>query len=149
MKEIMTVLLLSMAPISELRGAIPYGVSKGIHPIEATAISIFGNAIIVPLLYFTLRPLFRYLKSFSPIKRFIDAYERRAASKMRSYEKYEFIGLMILVGIPFPTTGVYTGIVASHMLGMKASTAISANILGVCISGSIVFLLTTGILKFF
>ncbi|MDO4772338.1 MAG: small multi-drug export protein [Bacillota bacterium] len=149
MKDIIMVLVLSVAPISELRGAIPYGVSQGIHPLEATLIAVLGNALIVPILYFVLRPVFTFLKGFEPIKDLVHAYERRAESKIKSYEKYRFLGLVLLVGIPLPTTGVYTGVVASHVLGMPAKSSIAANIIGVCISGTIVFLLTSGVLKFF
>ncbi len=144
MENIFKVLFLSVAPISELRGAIPYGVSLGFTPLEASLISVFGNAFVVPFLYFILKPLFTFLKSFHSIRTFVEKYENRAASKLNNYRKYRFLGIILLVGIPLPTTGVYTGVVASHVLGMRAKTSITANIIGVLMSGTIVFILTAG-----
>ncbi len=149
MQDFFKVLLLSMAPVSELRGAIPLGVGLGFSPIEASLISVFGNAIIVPILYFILKPLFKFLKGFKAIRRFVESYENRAAKKLDNYRKYRFFGLVLLVAIPIPTTGVYTGVVASHVMGMRAKTSISANILGVFISGTIVFLITSGFIHIF
>ncbi len=149
MEDILKVILLSIAPVSELRGAIPYGVSLGFSPLQASLISVLGNALIVPVLYFVLKPLFKFLKGFKAIRKFVEKYENRAASKLDNYRKYRFLGLVILVGIPFPTTGVYTGVVASHVMGMRAASSIGANILGVIISGTIVFLLTTGAITLF
>ncbi len=149
MADIFKVLLLSIAPVSELRGAIPYGVSLGFSPLQASLIAVFGNALIVPILYFILQPVFRFLKSFKAIRSFVESYENRAASKLENYRKYRFLGLILLVGIPFPTTGVYTGVVASHVMGMRAVSSITANIIGVIISGTIVFFITTGAIHFF
>ncbi len=149
MNNIIKVLILSMLPISELRGAIPYGVSLGFSPLKASIISIFGNAIIVPILFFLLKPVFEYLKKIDSIKNFIHSYEKRAGSKLAKYEKYKFWGIVLLVGVPLPTTGVYTGIVASHVVGMDAKKSILANIIGVCISGTIMFILTSGVLRLF
>ncbi len=149
MEDIFKVLFLSIAPISELRGAIPYGVSLGFTPLEASLVSVFGNSFIVPFLYFLLRPLFDFLKSFHSIRKFVEKYENRAASKLDNYKKYKFLGIILLVGIPLPTTGVYTGVVASHVLGMRAKTSITANIIGVLMSGTIVYFITAGAIHIF
>ncbi len=149
MNDISKVLILSITPVSELRGAIPYGVKLGFSPIEATIIAILGNALIVPILYYVLKPIFKFLKNFKYIKGYIESYEERAGHKLEAYKKYKFWGLVLLVGIPIPTTGVYTGVVASHVLGLKSKLSITANIIGVLISGTIVFLLTTGIIHIF
>ncbi len=149
MQDFFKVLLLSITPVSELRGAIPYGVALGFSPLEASLIAVLGNAFIVPILYFLLKPFFKFLKSFKAIKGFVEKYENRAASKLDNYRKYRFLGLVLLVGIPLPTTGVYTGVVASHVMGMRAVTSIAANIIGVILSGTIVFLLTSGVIHIF
>ncbi len=144
--DFLKVFLLAMTPVSELRGAIPYGLKLGLSLETATLISVCGNMIIIPLLFFITKPLFTYLKSFKFLRKFVNSYEERAVNKMGNYRKYRFLGLVLLVGIPIPTTGVYTGIVAAQMMQLKAKTAILANVIGVIMSGTIVYLLSKGIL---
>ncbi len=135
-----------MLPISELRGAIPFGVAHGLPLLEASLLSAIGNAIIIPILLAIVDPLFRYLKTFNYLRKFVERYEERAARKMENYRKYRFLGLVLLVGIPIPTTGVYTGVVAACVMGMSYRTALLANFFGVLMSASIVTLLTAGII---
>ncbi len=142
------VFILAATPVSELRGAIPYGVAQGLPLIEVTLIAVLGNLIVVPILLLIVEPLFRYLKTFSKLRHWVEKYENRAAGKVANYRKYRFIGLVLLVGIPLPTTGVYTGVVASRVLNMRFRTALLANLLGVLMSATIVALITAGILHF-
>lgn len=146
MSAFLKVFLLSMTPISELRGSIPLGVKLGLSPFESTLISILGNIMIIPVLLLIMQPIFKYLKSLKFLKGWIEKYENRAARKVKNYRKYRFFGILILVGIPLPTTGVYTGVLASQFLNMRPKAALAANALGVVMSGTIVFLLTTGVL---
>lgn len=146
MSAFLKVFLLSMTPISELRGSIPLGVKLGLSPFESTLISILGNIMIIPVLLLIMQPIFKYLKSLKFLKGWIEKYENRAARKVKNYRKYRFFGILILVGIPLPTTGVYTGVLASQFLNMRSKAAFAANALGVVMSGTIVFLLTTGVL---
>lgn len=147
-KKEVWVFLMSMAPISELRGAIPLGVSLGLSPLNATIISILGNGLIVPILLLILNPLFYYFKSMRLFKTAIEKIESRAAGKIKNYRKYRLFGLFILVAIPFPTTGVYTGCVAANIMKIKYKNALWAILSGVVVAGIIVFLLTTGMLVF-
>ncbi len=146
--KILHTLVLAMLPVSELRGAIPYAVAQGIPLLEAAFIAILGNALIVPLLLLVTEPLFTYLKTFNAFRHWVEKYEDRAARKMQNYRKYRFFGLVLLVGIPIPTTGVYTGVVASRVFNMRFRTALFANLLGVLMSGAIVTLITAGVLRF-
>lgn len=149
MSDFWKVFILSMLPVSELRGSIPLGVNLGFTPLEATLISAAGNALIVPILLLIMQPIFKYLKGFKWLKDLVEKYENRAAGKLKNFRKYRFFGIVILVGIPMPTTGVYTGVLASQLLGMRPKAALAANILGVMISATLVFLITTGVLHFF
>lgn len=146
MSILFKVLILSMTPVSELRGAIPLGVKLGLSPFEATLIAASGNILIIPVLLLIMQPIFRYLKTMKFLRGLIEKYENRAASKVKNYRKYRFMGIVILVGIPIPTTGVYTGVLASQFLNMSPKVAFFANAIGVMISATIVFFLTTGVL---
>ncbi len=138
--------VLSMLPISELRGAIPYGVRFGLSLWQAGFFALLGNIFVIPILLAVTDPLFKYLKTFKHLRQFVENYEDRAARKMENYRKYRFWGLVLLVGIPIPTTGVYTGVVASRVLGMSYRAAFFANLIGVLMSGLIVTLLTAGVI---
>lgn len=129
-------------PISELRGAIPLGVTLGLHPIKAFLFSIAGNLVIVPALLYIAKPLFERLKTLSKIRHFVERYENKAVEKYHNYRKYRLIGLFLFVAAPIPTTGAYTGCVVAAMLGINYMNALIAISAGVVLSGVIVTVLT-------
>lgn len=141
MSNYLYVILLAMMPISELRGAIPLGVSLGIPLTVSAIISILANMLIVPILLLITRPLFNYLRDYKYIGTFIKHFEERALKKIKNFKKYEILGLYVLVALPVPTTGVYTGIVAAGLLDIKFKNALLAISLGVITAGIIVFTL--------
>ncbi|MCT4633662.1 MAG: small multi-drug export protein [Firmicutes bacterium] len=145
-KKEVWVFFMAMMPISELRGAIPLGVSLGLSPLNATIVSILGNSLVVPILLLILEPVFCYFKSICLFKTAIEKIESRAAGKIKNYRKYRLFGLFILVAIPFPTTGVYTGCVAANIMKIKYKNALGAILAGVIMAGIVVFLITTGLL---
>ncbi len=136
-----------MTPISELRGAIPLGVSLGLSPAVAAIISVTGNALVVPFLLLLVEPLFKRLKTLSKLRSWIERYEDRAVNKFHSYRKFRFWGLYLFVAIPFPTTGAYTGCVAAVILGMGFKSAWLSITSGVVTSGVIVYLLTSHVVS--
>lgn len=148
MKDIIKVLFLSMLPISELRGAIPLGIGLGMSPMKATIISVFGNSLIIPVLLFIMIPILNWMKSLEFFKKLVEKFENRAERKFKkskNFEKYKFLTLVLFIGIPLPTTGVYTGIVASQLFNMSYKKTLLASLLGVLMSGTIVYLLSSGI----
>lgn len=147
--KILSVFIMSIAPISELRGAIPLGISLGMTPEEATIISVFGNAIIVPVLLLIVKPLFDKFRTVRLFTSFVEKFESRAANKIKNYRKYRLFGLYILVAIPLPTTGVYTGCVAATVMNIKFKNALIAIVAGVFTSGFIVYNLSTHAVRIF
>ncbi len=147
--KLISVLIMSMAPISELRGAIPLGISLGMTAEEATLISVFGNAIIVPILLLIIRPLFNRFRRIKQFTSFVERFESRAANKIKSYRKFRLFGLYVLVAIPLPTTGVYTGCVAAIVMNIKFKNALIAIVAGVLTSGFIVYNLSTHAIRIF
>lgn len=102
----LTVLLTAALPIIELRGAIPVGMGLGLSPAHATIISFIGSMIPVPILLFSIRPVFNYMKKTKLFKNMIDKLTTRSLSKSGKIQKYGFWGLILFVGIPLPGTGV-------------------------------------------
>lgn len=145
----MLVFFTSMMPIAELRGAIPLGISLGMSPVDSALISILGNLLIIPILMVILKPMFTYFKTIVRFREWINRFEDRAANKMKNYRKFRLIGLFLLVAIPIPTTGVYTGVVAANVLKIRFKNAWFAISLGVVTAGIIVYLLSINIFSFF
>ncbi|SDY65021.1 Uncharacterized membrane protein [Proteiniborus ethanoligenes] len=141
-KEEFIVMMIAAAPISELRGAIPLGISIGFSPLHSTIISIIGNCLPVPFLLLILRPLFAALEDVRIVGEFIKWIKRRTLRKSNNIVKYSVLGLYILVAIPLPTTGAYTGCVAATLFNIRFKYAILAIVSGVITSGIIVLFLS-------
>lgn len=131
--------LLSILPISELRGAIPYAVIRGVGVIPATLLSILFNALVPVIVYVFLSTLHKLLYRWKPYKSFFDRTVERAQKKVHEkIEKYGYWGLMIFVAIPLPMTGAWTGTLGAWILGMDKKKATLAIVAGVAIAGIIV-----------
>ena len=103
-------LLISMVPVIELRGALPIATANGLNFWAAIVVSIIGNLIPVPFILIFIRKIFDWMKRHSKaLGRLVARFEARAAKKSGTVEKYEFWGLVVLVAIPLPGTGAWTG----------------------------------------
>lgn len=138
----------AMVPVLELRGAIPVGVATGLSPLAACAIAVLGNMVPVPFILLLIRRIFDWLRGtrFGPK---IDWLERRAHLKGRVVRKYRLPGLIILVAIPLPGTGAWTGALVAALLDIRMRHAVPAIFLGVAIAGAIVTVLTYGVVQMF
>ena len=135
----------SMIPVLELRGAIPMGVARGLPPLAAMAIAIVGNLAPVPFLILFTRRIFQYLKTRNRVRSLVERLEARAADKSELVERYAEIGLCILVAIPLPGTGAWTGALVATMMNMRLRRAMPAISVGVVIAGLIITTLTYGV----
>jgi len=144
-----TAFFMAMVPVIELRGALPVGVAGGLPVWMATVIAILGNMVPIPFILLLLRRIFAWLRSFPKLGLFIDKLERRAHLKGETVKKYRTLGLIILVAIPLPGTGAWTGALVADVLDIRMKTALPAIFVGVCIAGVIVALMTTGIIHLF
>ncbi len=136
------VMLMSMVPIIELRGAIPVGIALGLTPFWSMVLSVIGSTVPVPIILLGLRPVFDYLCRFPGFKKIIDKTTGRAMQKSDSVVKYGFWGLMIFVGIPLPGTGAWTGSLIAVLLDMRLKIALPSIFLGNIIAGTIIYILS-------
>ena len=142
--EIIT-LLMAMVPVVELRGAIPYGVIAGLSVQTAFILAVIGNLLPIPVLIVFTRKVFEWLRTkSSSLDRLVSRLEAKAEKNKGLVEKYEFFGLMILVAIPLPGTGAWTGALVAAMMDMRLKRAMPAIIVGVIVAGVIVTTLTYG-----
>ena len=150
MREELIVLSVAAMPISELRGAIPLGVSMGMDPLYSTLISIIGNILPVPFLLKLLEPIMAYLEKTRLFSKAVGWVKRRAIKKSKDkIKKYSVLGLFIFVAIPFPSTGAWTGCVIATLLKIDFKKALVAIVSGVVMAGIIVFTLTYSIVAVF
>lgn len=138
MRVALTTLFMAMVPVIELRGAIPYGVVEGLSVSQALILSIIGNLIPVPALIIFTKRVFAWLRTKSEgLNAFVCKMEAKAESKKETVEKYEFFGLMLLVAIPLPGTGAWTGTLAASLLDMDFKSSVTAVMCGVLLAGII------------
>jgi len=140
--------LVSMLPVVELRGGIPFGVAVGLPLPLAVAAAIIGNMAPIPFLILFTRQVFQWLRRRVPVlERMISSLEARAANKRELVQKYKFWGLMLLVAIPLPGTGAWTGALVAAVMDLRLKRALPAIFCGVLAAAAIVTLLTMGIIS--
>ena len=138
------VLLISMIPVIELRGAIPVAIGLDIHPIAAYVICVAGNMLPVPFILLFIKPVFKVMKKIPKINKIIYYLESKAMNKSSKVERFSFWGLAIFVGIPLPGTGAWTGALIASLLNMRLKHAILCTFIGVLAAGVVVTLISTG-----
>lgn len=141
-KHCVIVFLVSMVPLIELRGAIPYGVGFGLPLWLTYCIAIVGNMLPVPLIYFFARKVLHWGADKKYIGKFFSyCLEKGEAAGHRLMKKAGrgglFVALMLFVGIPIPGTGAWTGTLAASFLDMGIKTTALSVSLGVIIAGII------------
>ena len=150
LRQLLGTLLVSVVPVVELRGAIPIGVALGLHPFWAMLASIVGNMLPVPFIILFVRHVFTWLKRHSPLLgRLVQKLEDKAHNKSAVVIKYRAIGLCLLVAVPFPGTGAWTGSLVAALLDIPLREAVPTILLGVIIAGLIVTGVTCGVITIF
>ena len=141
----MVTFFVSMVPVLELRGAIPMGVAGGLSPLAAMIIAVIGNMVPIPFLILFTRRIFNWLKTKGKIRILVEKLENRAEEKSEVVKKYAGIGLCILVAIPLPGTGAWTGALVAALMDLRLKRALPVITLGVLIAGFIITTLTYGV----
>lgn len=148
-EQILSVFGLAMIPVFELRGAIPVGVAAGLPFWTVLLTAFLGNLLPVPFLILFTRRVFEWLRTKSALlERFVSRLERKAATKEDLLKKYELLGLCILVAIPLPGTGAWTGSLVAAVFDIRLKHAFPVIALGVLIAGIIVSVVTYGVTIF-
>lgn len=142
--EFIFTLLVSMIPIVELRGGIPFGVALGLPYPVAFIAAVMGNILPVPFILVYIRRIFQWMRLHLPrLDGMVDALERKAHLKGRKVNKYKYLGLFLFVAIPLPGTGAWTGALAAAFMDMPLRKAIPSILLGIIAAGCIMTALTS------
>lgn len=148
--EFVLTVLVSMIPVVELRGGIPFGVAAGLPVWAAYVAAIIGNLIPVPFIIVYIRRIFQWMRRHMPrLNNVVDKLEKKAHLKGQKVNKYKYLGLALFVAIPLPGTGAWTGSLAAAFLDMPLRKAIPSVVLGVVVAGFAISCLTYGVASLF
>ena len=145
-KNCLVVFLVSMVPLIELRGAIPYGVLFGLPLWLTYVIAIVGNMLPVPFIYLFARKVLVWGKDKPVIGKFftfcLEKGEKGGRKLQEKAGRGLFWALLLFVGIPLPGTGAWTGTLAASLLNMDLKKSALACMGGVLLAGCIMGLLS-------
>lgn len=148
-KEI-AVLIISMVPLIELRGAVPVGVGLQLPVWKVMLIAIVGNMIPVPFIFLFARKILVWGADKPVIGRFfkwcLEKGEKGGKKLEETAKSGLYIALLLFVGIPLPGTGAWTGTLAASILDMDFKKSIGAVMGGVVLAG--VIMLAVSLLGF-
>lgn len=143
--------IISMLPLIEIRGAMPYAVGNNLAYFPALFAALLGNILPVPVIFFLARKVLEWGCELSNEKAarffrfFHDKGEKARDKLLNSSEHGIYIALMLFVGIPIPGTGAWTGTLAASFLDLSFFKTCLAVIAGICIAALIMTLASFGI----
>ena len=154
MAKYLTVFLISMVPILELRGAMPIALGMDIPFTTALLICVVGNMLPVPVIYFFARKFLLWgakQKYIGKVCNFFLVKGEHAGQKLKKTagRRGLFIALLIFVGVPIPGTGAWTGTLGASFLDVGFKDTVLAVSLGVVMAGCIMALASTGVFAIF
>ena len=139
------VFIISMIPILELRGGLLAASLLKIPAVKAIPICIAGNIIPIPFILLFIRQIFKWLKKTKLFRDLIIKLENRAMGKSDQIKRYEFLGLLLFVGIPLPGTGAWTGSLIASLLEVDIKKSSIAIFCGRVMATVIMYVVSYGI----
>ena len=144
--KILLTFLISMVPIIELRGAVPFGVAMGVNPFVALAVSIIAKMIPVPFIYLFARKFLEWgkdVKFLSKICEWVLKKGEKGGKKLTAKTGQSvYVALLLFVGIPLPGTGAWTGTLAASLLDLDHKKTTIAVLCGIALAGAIMLTLS-------
>ena len=150
LQKYLLIFFVSMVPLIELRGSIVMAVGMDLDYFTALAVSVIGNMLPVPVIYFFARKVLLWgadKKYIGKFFRFCLEKGEKGGQKLtaKAGRGGLFVALMLFVGIPLPGTGAWTGTLAASFLNMGIKSTAAAVSLGVIIAGIIMGVASTGV----
>ncbi len=147
--EEVIVFIVSMVPLIELRGAIPLGIFYGLGGLLTFMLTYPASLIPAPFIILFIEPIFKLLEKLKFFRWLIEKIVYRTREKhSEKIEKYGYIGLFIIVAIPLPGTGVWSGSLAAALFGMAFKKSILMIVLGNLIAALVILMLSLGVFSF-
>ncbi|MCQ2471559.1 MAG: small multi-drug export protein [Clostridia bacterium] len=137
--------IISLFPVLELRGGLVAATFLGIDWWKAFIYCFIGNMLPIPFILLFIRKLFDLMKKKKPLDKFVHKMEEKADKHSDKIEKYRLLGLFLLVAIPLPGTGAWTGALVAAFMDLKISRALPVIAIGVVVAGVIVATVSYGV----
>lgn len=155
MNQLLIAIILSVLPVSELRGGLPvaldYAIKNNLSVLGIFLMIIFLNILVIFFIFFFLDFLHLSFMKINVYKKVFNFYINKTKKKAEKVEakmpSYGYLALTLFVAVPLPITGAWTGCLIAWLLGLERKKSILAISLGVFIAGLIVLLLSLGILN--
>ena len=139
----MVIFIISMIPILELRGGLLAASLLKVSAAKAIPICIIGN--IIPFILLFIRQIFKLMKKTKIFHGLIERLEKRAMGKSDQIKRYEFLGLLLFVGVPLPGTGAWTGSLIASLLEVDIKKSSVAIFCGLIMATVIMYVVSYGI----
>lgn len=140
------IFLISMVPLLELRGGLLAASLLKVSVIKAIPLCVIGNIIPIPFILLFIKKIFAWMKKFKIFRGLVERLERRAMNKSSQVTRYEFLGLVLFVGIPIPGTGAWMGSLIAALLEMDIKKAVAAELIGIVMATVIMTVVSYGLL---
>ena len=141
LQQLLIILLISMIPIIELRGALPVAMFSGVPWYFALPVAILGNLLPAPFILLFIKKIFKWLREHTRFGKLADKLERKGQKNIGKVQKYEMLGLFFFVMIPLPGTGAWTGSLIASMMDMRIKKALLSLVAGVLSAGILITIL--------
>ena len=141
--ELLKIFLISMVPLIEQRGSIPVGIiGYHLNPLLVFLVCLFGSFAPMPFVYLFFNRILDFMKKIKQLKKLTDFIENKVQKGSKKMEKYKEIGLIAFVGIPLPTTGLWTGTAVAAFMGLNFKKSMVCVFLGGIVSAVIITILS-------
>ncbi|MDD7351779.1 MAG: small multi-drug export protein [Clostridia bacterium] len=153
--DYLTIIIISMIPLIEVRGAIPVAVAMDMNIFQAFACAFLGSSLVAPILLLILQPILKWMKNTKAFRSLAHAVEGVFQSKVSAVqdkadkafdpkiiERKKLLGVFAFVAVPIPMTGVWTGSAVASFMGLGFVKSMLMVILGNIVASSIITLLS-------
>jgi uncharacterized membrane protein len=141
MSKVFYIMIISAIPLIEQRGAIPIGIFSGVDPITVFIASYIGSLIPVPFIFFLFNWIMNTLRKHNWLPWLINLVDNKINKNIDKFQKYEEAALITFIGIPLPTTGVWTGTAIASFLKLDMKKTMLCAMLGAFISATVITLI--------
>ncbi len=135
------VFLLSLLPVSEIRGGMIAARLYDMNLLLAWLIAYLGNMLPIPFLLLFLKKIFGWMRRRPRLKKLVDWFDRKAAKHKKAIERSAWVGLFLLVAIPLPGTGAWTGALVANFFDIRLKRSLPTIAAGVAAAGIIMAVL--------
>ena len=140
------IFIISLFPILELRGSLLAASLLKVNYLTALPLCVIGNILPIPFILLFIRKIFGWMKKSRVLRPLVEKLENRAMGRSDQIQKYEFLGLLLFVGIPLPGTGAWTGALIASLLQIDIKKSSVAILAGIALAAVIMSIVSYGVL---